>query len=65
MATKKIRYVGPHVAVELERPDGTTAEVNHGAELETTTDHAESLLEQESNWQPIPKPKTSEKKGGE
>lgn len=65
MATKKIRYVGPHLAVELERPDGTVAEVEHGAELETSAAHADSLLQQESNWQPIPKPKTSDKKGGE
>lgn len=49
--TAKITYVGPHVAVELERPDGSIAEVQRGDTLETTLEHAERLLEQASNWQ--------------
>lgn len=51
--TVKIKYVGPHRAVELERPDGSFAEVEHGETLETDEGHAERLLEQESNWQPV------------
>ena len=54
--TVKITYVGPHLAVELERPDGSVAEVEHGGTLETTPEHAEALLEQESNWR---KPQTA------
>jgi hypothetical protein len=46
-----ITYVGPHRAVELERPDGTIAEVEHGGALETDAEHAAALLEQASNWQ--------------
>lgn len=49
--TVTITYVGPHRAVELERPDGTIAEVEHGGTLETDADHAAALLEQASNWQ--------------
>ncbi len=48
--TVSITYVGPHRAVELERPDGSIAEVAHGENLETVAEHAERLLEQESNW---------------
>jgi len=54
--TVKIVYVGPHLAVELNMPDGSAAEVAHGATLETSSEHAEWLLEQPSNWQ---KPQTS------
>lgn len=67
MAAQKVRYVGPHLAVELYRPDGTVATVEHGGELETSSDHAAALLEQPSNWQPIPKtaPKKAAEKAGE
>ena len=53
--TVKIVYVGPHLAVELNMPDGTIGLVEHGGTLETSPEHAELLLEQPSNWQ---KPQT-------
>lgn len=60
-ATVKIKYVGPHLAVELERPDGSVAEVERGDVFETDEDHATRLLEQESNWQPTAAAKRSAK----
>jgi len=52
----KITYVGPHLAVSLPWPDGGEALVKRGQTVETTTEHAERLLEQTSNWQ---SPRTS------
>lgn len=47
----KVTYIGPHLAVELPWPDGNgSAIVEHGQSVETTTEHAAALLEQESNW---------------
>lgn len=48
----KVVYVGPHPAVELYLPSGAIATVAHGDTLDTTTEHAQALLEQPSNWQP-------------
>lgn len=55
MATKKIRYVGPHEAVYLPLPDGREEMVERHHQVEVPTDLANSLLEQEENWKPAPK----------
>lgn len=48
----KLRYIGPHLAVRLPWPNGGEAVVEHGQVVETTSDHAERLLEQVLNWEP-------------
>jgi hypothetical protein len=59
--TVTVKYVGPHLAVELTAPDGTDHLVEHGETFETTPEHAEALLIQESNWQPDKPAKRSAK----
>jgi hypothetical protein len=59
--TVTIRYVGPHWAVELTAPDGSDHLVERGETFETTPEHAEALLIQESNWQPEKPAKRSAK----
>lgn len=62
----KVRYVGPHDAVEVPLPDGREdAVVEHGALLETTEEHAKALLEQASNWEPVGVKKTKEKEASD
>lgn len=46
----KLRYVGPHLEVELSGPDGSWHVVAHGDEKEFPAEVAESLLEQAENW---------------
>lgn len=41
-------YVGVYDAVSGERPDGTRFRVDRGAELKTTAEHAQSLLESDA-----------------
>ena len=51
MAHKSVWYIGPSLAgVDVAMPDGLAAHVAHGGELETTEDHAKSLLQQSDNW---------------
>jgi len=52
---KTLIYVGPHEAVEVPLPDGRSPVVENGGTLETSDEHAASLLEQPSNWQPAGK----------
>lgn len=56
----KVRYVGPLVAVEVVLPNGlVTPPVSRGQVLDTTAEHARSLLEQESNWAAVKAEKDS------
>lgn len=48
----RVKYIGPHEAVELELGDGRLATVARGDVLETDDEHAAALLEQPSNWEP-------------
>lgn len=56
MATKRITYVGPHDAVEIEHPVAGWISVERGGELTVSADLADSLLEQPTNWQPAAAP---------
>lgn len=56
----KLVYRGPHDAVEVPLPNGGQLVVERDGEAEFPPSLAESLLEQESNWQPA----GSGKKGG-
>lgn len=47
----KVKYVGIHTEVEVVLPDGRVAVVENGGELDTSPDHAKSLLEQPTNWE--------------
>lgn len=47
----QVKYVGPHAAVDVQVAPGTWRRVQRGAALDTTPEHAESLLLQEDNWQ--------------
>jgi hypothetical protein len=59
----KVKYIGPHDAVELPLPDGRSVVVEHGAETpELPDDFARSLLKQDTNWETREKPK--QKTGG-
>lgn len=60
-ATVKLKYVGAHLAVELERPDGSVVEVERGGVFETDEEHATRLLEQTLNWKLAVKPARSAK----
>jgi hypothetical protein len=51
--TKKIVYVGPIDKVALV-VDGREQIVAHGDTLELPAELAESLLEQQGNWVPVP-----------
>ena len=46
----KLRYSGPHDAVDVVLPDGSTVEVARGASADFDKETAESLLEQEGIW---------------
>jgi hypothetical protein len=48
----KLIYVGRHGAVDVPMPGGAIDSVAWGEELTTSTEHAESLLEQHDNWKP-------------
>ncbi len=50
--TESIRYIGRYDAVELWCPDGRRETVNNGGTLDTTAEHAASLLTQEGEWEP-------------
>lgn len=60
----KVRYVGPHEAVDVPLPNSVTgaeATVARGDVLDTTADHAQSLAEQDI-WELVeaaPKSKTT------
>lgn len=47
----KIKYVGPHPAVEVEVAPRKWVTVDHGATIEVGTDLANALLQQVDNWQ--------------
>lgn len=49
---RRVRYVGPHAAVEVEDEDGTLHRVEQGGEKTMPKSVADSLLEQRENWQP-------------
>ena len=51
---RTVKYVGPHEAVTVVLPDGREPVVVRGGALETSDDHAKSLLEQATNWEAIP-----------
>lgn len=57
MATRKVRYVGPHDVVEVRLPDGSsvTVEQNHQVELpeELVGNSAHGLLAQAGNWERV------------
>lgn len=60
----KVRYIGPHAAVEVVLPSGAYSEpVKQGEVFDTTDEHAEALLEQTTNWEPVKAPE--KKKGGD
>lgn len=52
---RSVVYTGPHDGVQIVLPDGTEELVTHGGELETTDEHANALLDQPDNWQPVKK----------
>ena len=60
----KLRYIGPHDAVEVPLPDGSDfVTVAHGATFDFDDVHGASLLEQPTNWEdaapaPTPTPAT-------
>ena len=61
---KILKYVGPHVAVDVPLPNGgAVMGVRQGDEVTVTDDHAARLLEQSSNWAAVVAP--AKKKGGE
>jgi len=49
----KVRYVGRHDAVDVELPLGGEATVERGEVLETSFDHANGLLAQGVEWEPV------------
>lgn len=51
----RVQYVGPHDAVEV-----AGRVVKQGESVEVSAALAESLLEQETNWQPVTAKKTKE-----
>ena len=47
----KIRYVGPHAAVDLALPDGDwLTGIEQGALIQVDDEHGQALLEQSDNW---------------
>lgn len=55
MAQRKVYYIGHSLTgVTVAMPDGSPRHVDHGGALETTAEHAESLLEQPDNWSATP-----------
>ena len=65
----RLTYIGPHLSVRVPLPpDGAyETSVDHGGVLETTAEHAERLLEQPTNWEPVKAAKKADKaeKGGD
>lgn len=49
----KLTYIGGHDAVVVPLPYGGEVEVERGGVVEVPDSLGESLLEQESNWQPV------------
>lgn len=47
----KVKYVGPHPAVEIEVAPRKWATVENGATVEVGADLAAALLQQVDNWQ--------------
>lgn len=47
----KVKYVGPHVAVEVEVAPRKWVSVAHGDTVEVGNDLAAALLQQVDNWQ--------------
>ena len=57
----KLRYVGPHDAVEVALPNGATTVVARGGEADFASEVGKSLAAQgDEHWQA---PKTEKKKG--
>lgn len=60
MAMRKVRYIGPHDAVEVRLPDGSavTVEQNHQVELpeDIVGSSTHGLLAQASNWERVETP---------
>jgi hypothetical protein len=50
----QVQYHGPHDGVLVVLPNGMEVEVPRGGLLQTSEEHAESLLRQVANWR-IPK----------
>jgi predicted RecA/RadA family phage recombinase len=49
---KKLTYVGPHDAVEIEVAPRKWVEVKHGAVVDVGDQLAVGLLDQPDNWKP-------------
>lgn len=65
MAEKSVYYIGPSSAgVDVPMPDGLLRHVERGAALETTAEHAASLLKQQDNWSATPPGKAKPGKEG-
>jgi hypothetical protein len=58
----KVTYVGGHDAVIVPMPFGGEQYVEKFGILNTSDEHAASLLEQASNWQPVEDEKKDKKK---
>lgn len=59
---KRVYYIGhSRAGVVVAMPDGLARQVDHGAALETTDEHAASLLEQTDNWSATPPGKAKPK----
>jgi hypothetical protein len=63
----KVKYVGRHDAVEVELPLGGFAIVERGQDLETSHDHAASLLLAGIEWERVAdeKPKAKDTGSGD
>lgn len=63
MAQRTVYYIGhSRAGVTVAMPDGYPQHVDHGAPLETTAEHAKSLLEQVDNWSATPPGKAKPEK---
>lgn len=47
----KVKYVGPHDAVDLPLPDGGVVRVERGAEVDVHHELRDELVKQEGNWE--------------
>lgn len=62
MADKTVYYIGhSRDGVVVAMPDGEAQQVDQGGALETTAEHAKSLLQQSDNWTATPPGKAKPK----
>lgn len=61
MAVKKVKYVGPHEAVEIQNEAGDWVTVKRLAQIEVPTRQANEMAEQEDNWALVEAPKDDPK----